>query len=344
MKTLRVGVIGAGTNTQARHLPGLQALPGVEVAAVSNRSVASAAAVAKKFGIPRIAADWRAVVADPALDAVVIGTWPDLHAEITRAALAAGKHVLTEARMAASLSEAEAMLASSRTRPDLVAQIVPAPLSLDFDATIGAILRERQLGLLREVCITQTSAVYADPALPLPPRLDERRSGINTLSLGIYYETIRRWLGFDPVEVAAAAAVFTAERADEHGRLTPVRVPESLTVLGRYADGARLAAHFSGVERGLPRNEIRLNGSAGSLRLDVAAGQLWLARGEAPESQVSVPVESRRGWRVEEDFVASIRTGTPVQLTDFASGVAYMRFTDAVRRAAANFAAGAIRL
>ena len=180
MKSLRVGIVGAGTNTQARHLPGLLALEGVKIAAVSNRSAASAAAVAKRFGISRVEADWRAVVADPALDAIVVGTWPDLHAEITVAALAAGKHVLTEARMAASLAEAEAMLAASRARPDLVAQIVPAPLSLDFDATIGELLGQQKLGRLHEICLTQTSAAYADPGQPLPPRLDERRSGINT--------------------------------------------------------------------------------------------------------------------------------------------------------------------
>jgi hypothetical protein len=37
---------------------------------------------------------------------------------------------------------------------------------------------------------------------------------------------------------------------------------------------------------------------------------------------------------VEADFVASIRSGTPVQLTDFATGVAYMEFTEAVARSA----------
>ena len=42
--------------------------------------------------------------------------------------------------------------------------------------------------------------------------------------------------------------------------------------------------------------------------------------------------------------IASIRTGTPVRLTDFATGVAYMRFTDAVHRAVAQSAVGAVRL
>src|SRR5438067_12461387 len=90
---LRVGLIGAGGNTKLRHIPGLRALPGVEIVAVCNRTDASTAAVARDYGIPRTFAQWEEVVADPDVDAVVIGTWPYLHAPITLAALAAGKHV-----------------------------------------------------------------------------------------------------------------------------------------------------------------------------------------------------------------------------------------------------------
>src|SRR5262245_60201832 len=97
---LRVGLIGAGANTRGRHIPGLRAIEGVSIDAVCNRRPESTRAVAEEFGIPRTFERWEDVVADPALDAVVIGTWPYLHAPITLAALAAGKHVLTEARMA----------------------------------------------------------------------------------------------------------------------------------------------------------------------------------------------------------------------------------------------------
>src|SRR4051812_35750479 len=97
---LRVGLIGAGGNTKLRHIPRLRAVPGVEIAAVCNRRPESTAAVAAEFGIPRTYASWEEVVADPDLDAVVVGTWPYLHCPITLAALKAGKHVLTEARLA----------------------------------------------------------------------------------------------------------------------------------------------------------------------------------------------------------------------------------------------------
>jgi hypothetical protein len=49
---------------------------------------------------------------------------------------------------------------------------------------------------------------------------------------------------------------------------------------------------------------------------------------------IPIPPEKAGGWRVETDFVDAIRGGTKVSLTDFATGVAYMEFTEAVARSA----------
>src|SRR5262245_48410631 len=119
-RPLRVGLVGAGGNMRLRHVPGLRAVAGVEIVAVCNRRPESTAAAAREFGVPRTFENWQALVADPDVDAVVIGTWPYLHAPITLAALAAGKHVLTEARMSMNAAEAHQMLAAAKQRPDLV--------------------------------------------------------------------------------------------------------------------------------------------------------------------------------------------------------------------------------
>src|SRR5205807_4112700 len=93
-KPLRIGLVGAGANTRKRHIPGLRALPDVEIVAVCNRRPSSTAAAAREFGIPRTYEHWQDLVADSDLDAVVIGTWPYLHCPITLAALETDKHVL----------------------------------------------------------------------------------------------------------------------------------------------------------------------------------------------------------------------------------------------------------
>lgn len=343
---VRIGIIGAGGNTRTRHIPGFKAIPGVELVAVCNRTKVSGEKVAKEFGIPRVAENWKEIIEAPDIDAICIGTWPNLHGKLTVAALRAGKHVLTEARMARNLAEAELMLAESKLHPKLVAQIVPAPMSLPFDATIADILAAGTLGALREVFLTATTDGLANSAMPLSWRQNLTLSGKNTLYLGIYYEMVLRWLGKGVTSLVADAAIFTKERKDEDDVPQPTTIPESVTVLGSYAatttgtaapwgakwepTGARLIAHFSGVETTAPRAEIRLNGSKGGLRLDLAKGELWLTNVGETEQLVTIAPEKRGAWRVEVDFIESIREGKPVRLTDFETGVKYMQFTEAV--------------
>ena len=335
---IRIGVIGAGGNTRAKHIPGFQAIPGVKVTAVCNRTQASGERVAKEFGIATVTENWRDIIESPEIDAVCIGTWPNLHGKLATAALRAGKHVLTEARMARNLAEAEMMHGESLANPNLVAQIVPAPMSLPFDATIIGLLQNGTLGELREVFLIATSDSLADSSLPLSWRQDFSLSGKNTLYLGIYYEMVMRWLGREILSVIADAAIFSKERTARDGGTQSTTIPESVTVLGNYAaasgtsvaDGARFVAHFSGVERSAPRSEIRLHGSKAGLRLDLARNELWITRGSEAEKIVEIRPENRGSWRVEADFIDSIREGKPVRLTNFATGVEYMRFTEAV--------------
>src|SRR3954454_16988321 len=145
---IRIGLIGAGANTRARHIPGLRAIEGVEIVSVCNRRPESTQEVAREFDIPRTCSDWQDVVRDPDVDAVVIGTWPYLHAPITLAALEAGKHVLTEARLAMTAAAAQAMHEADRKHPKLVTQIVPSPFGLKGDATMRRTLADSWLGEL----------------------------------------------------------------------------------------------------------------------------------------------------------------------------------------------------
>src|SRR5688572_29130465 len=106
---IRVGVIGAGANTTSRHIPGLQAIEGVEIVTVCNRRRESSERVAGQFNIHQTRKNWLDVIEDPDLDAIVIGTWPYLHYTLVMAALEADKHVMCEARMAMNATEAHLM-------------------------------------------------------------------------------------------------------------------------------------------------------------------------------------------------------------------------------------------
>jgi predicted dehydrogenase len=339
---LRIGLIGAGGNTRARHIPGLRALPDVAIVAVCNRRPESTAAAAREFGIPRTRAHWEEVVADADIDAVVIGTWPYLHYPITLAALAAGKHVLTEARLSLNAAEAHAMLAAARKHPHLVTQVVPSPFGLKGHDVMAELIRSGYLGELREVHVFSLSAALADPAAPLSWRQDPALSGFNMLTLGIVHETLLRWVP-RPVRVLAQAHAFWPSRIDpESGVRRPVGTPDSVQVLTVLENGARVTYHFSGVTPFGQGMGIHLYGTEGVLHYDLQTDRIrgasvrhGVKAGKAEElAEIPILPEKARGWRVEEEFVEAIRTGAPVRFTDFETGVAYMEFTEAVARSA----------
>jgi predicted dehydrogenase len=336
MSLLRVGIVGLGANTRARHLPGLRACADVEVTGVCNRTEESTRAAAAQFSIPRTYATWQELVADADLDAVVIGTWPYLHCEITLAALDAGKHVLTEARMARDAMEARRMLAASERRPELVAQIVPSPFGLRVHRVVKELVEGDYLGELREAVVLGASDTFADPQAPLHWRQSTRFSGQNVLSLGILHETLIRWIP-DPVSVFAQSRIFTPQRFDpEAGRLAPVDVPDALHVMTEIAGGARGLYHLSGTARFGPGMQIHLFGSHGTLKYSFAGSDQLLGghAGQTQLSEIPVPADKAGGWRVEEEFINAIRGREKVQFTDFATGVRYMEFTGAVSRSA----------
>jgi predicted dehydrogenase len=330
-ETIRIGLLGAGGNTRLRHIPGFQAIDGVEVVAVCNRSEESGRRVADEFGIPNVATDPEQLFSDGSLDAICIGTWPYMHRAYSVRALEAGKHVLCEARMAMNASEAREMLEASQAHPELVAQVVPFPADLGVVRTIQRLARE-ELGEIREIHVTnfQRAALREGP-VAWRERYDW--SGMNTIWVGTAAEMLHRWVG--PTEsVLADATVFVKERIDEEsGQPHQIRIPDSVGVLARMANGAR-AIHRQNSLAGHAAEPggITLFGSEATLSWRQAGSQLSFAK-FGDELQVIEPDPGTAlGWRVEQDFIDSIREDAPVQFTSFEDGLRYMQFTEAVWR------------
>lgn len=335
---LRIGIVGAGDNTRTRHIPGLRAIDGVQITGVVNSTPESTARVAATFGIPRQFATWQELVSDPDIDAVVIGTWPNLHAPVTVAALNAGKHVLCEARMARTLAEAESMLAAAQAYPDRIAMVVPSPFGLAVGPRVESLIKNGFLNDLREVVVIGADDQFHDYSRPLHWRQDTEVSGINTLSLGILHETVSRWIP-QPTRVFAQTQTFEPTRPNPHqsGQL-PVTVPESVQVVTQYASGARGLYHFSGMALFGPGKQIHLYGSGGTIKVMFGPGnaeRLYAGRpGDSQLLDLEVPLSELGRWRVEEEFVRAIRGLEPVRLNTFEVGLRDLTFTDAVMRSA----------
>ncbi len=343
-QSLRVGIVGAGGNTRLRHIPGLKALPGVEIVSVANRTRESSERAAREFGIPRVYGSWPELVRADDTDAICIGTWPNLHCEVTLAALEAGKHVLCEARMAMNAAEAHRMLEASRRRPELISQLVPAPHTLEVDSTIQTLVADGYLGDLLAVEVHSRQGGFVDRQAPLHWRQDVALSGFNILNMGIWYEATMRWVG-PAARVMATTLVAIPERRDPEGGLRRVTVPDHVDILATLARGASAHFRFSSVTALGPPNEAWLFGSDGTLRLDADARRLYGGRrGATALEEIVIPAERRIGWRVEEEFVNTVRGTEKITRTNFEDGVRYMEFTEAVARSAASGQAVAIPL
>ncbi len=207
---VRLGVVGAGSFARAVLLPHLKQLARiVELRGVATASGPSARQTAERFGFAYAASDWRQVVDDPDVDAVLVATRHDLHAPVAAAALRAGKAVFLEKPMALDEEGVEAILEAQRAsgRPLLVGfnrRFAPAthhlraffgrrhgPLAMHYRVNAGAVAASswvldpaqgggRLIGemchmvdLLQHLAGSRVVRVYAQPLASSPPVADD---------------------------------------------------------------------------------------------------------------------------------------------------------------------------
>jgi predicted dehydrogenase len=332
-EVIRIGIVGAGQVVRTRHLPGFRALPGVRIVGVCNQHRESSSRVAREFGISKVYGNWEALIEDKSIDAVVIGTWPYLHCPITLAALEAGKHVLTQARMAMNGREAQRMYDKGQECPGLTTMVVPSPYGLVGDAFVRSLIAEGYLGTLREVHVTGFTSDLADPSTPLTWRQMTKYSGFNMLKLGILQEPVSRWT--PPVRrvIASATRLIPARVDAETGRASKVGTADSVQVIATYQGGARGTYRLSGTLWHSTGSSVAMFGSRGTLVYDFKRDEIRGAKAGQPDLRsIPIPEEMRGGWRVEADFIDAIRGERPVTRTTFFDGALGMQFTEAVAR------------
>jgi UDP-N-acetylglucosamine 3-dehydrogenase len=109
MNKVKFGVLGLGWFGE-KHCEALAAIPNVEIHSLCTRNPERLSEVAKRFGAKKTFTDYRAMLADPELEAVSVVTMWDQHAAPTLAALQAGKHVFLEKPMASTLADCDAIV------------------------------------------------------------------------------------------------------------------------------------------------------------------------------------------------------------------------------------------
>jgi predicted dehydrogenase len=228
--------------------------------------------------------------------------------------------------MANDLAEAKEMLATSKRFPELVTMLCPPPFGLRGDLLVKKLLAENYLGRPHHIRLQCFTGAYlnADAAAHWRQRIEI--SGLNVLALGIYVEVLQRWLG-DITGVFARGKILHAIRQGYE-----VMIPDLLTVLCRFENGAEGVLEFSGIDALASGDRLEVYGEAGAMTYDFGSDIIHAGRaGDRALHEVEITPELEGGWHVEDDFIAAVKSkGRVKPQPDFEVGVRYMRVVQAV--------------
>jgi 2-hydroxy-4-carboxymuconate semialdehyde hemiacetal dehydrogenase len=110
---MKVGVAGQGA-FGVKHIEAIQNIPGIEIITLAGGNPAATEEVAKKFKIPHWTGDLAESLKQPGLEAVILATPTQMHADQAVECLKAGKHVQVEIPMADSLADSERILKAQK--------------------------------------------------------------------------------------------------------------------------------------------------------------------------------------------------------------------------------------
>ncbi|MCX7888936.1 MAG: Gfo/Idh/MocA family oxidoreductase [Rhodobacteraceae bacterium] len=355
MPEIGIGIIGGGYMGKA-HAVAMSAVGAVFATSLRPRlemvcatSAESAERHRAAYGFARATADWRALVADPRVEAVVIAAPQSVHRQIAEAALAHGKPVFCEKPLGASLADSRAMVAAAEAAG--VANMVGFNY-VRTPATQFArrLIADGAIGTVTWLRAEHAEDFLADPAAPASWRTRGMANGAAGDLAPHIVNCALALLG--PVaEVMAEIETVHKNRPGETG-IEAVTNDDHLQLMCRFECGAMGHIYVSRVATGRKMGyAYEVHGTRGAIRFDQEdQNALWLYVAEGPEAtrgfrrilagpahpdfeafclgaghgtgyQDQIIIEAR-------DFLRAIETGLPVWPT-FRDGLEVMRVIDA---------------
>lgn len=317
---MRIGILGAARIAPLALINPAKENAEVVVTSVAARDTSRAETFAAKHGIAGVHTSYEALIANPDIDAVYNPLPNGLHGRWTRAALAAGKHVLCEKPFTANAAEAR-KISELAAQSD---QVVMEAFHYRYHPLIQRveqIIASGELGKLERVDVAV--------CFPLPKfsdiRYDYSLAGGATMDAGCYAVDMVRAFGESTPEVVSA-----------HAKLRDPQVDRAMTAELRFAGGhtGRLRCSMWSVD--LLRLNAKVIGDEGELRVPNPV---------MPQSFRRISIRSGAGKRVErfsrrasyayqlDAFAAAVLRGEPVKTTPD-EAVENMTVIDAIYRAA----------
>lgn len=195
---LNLGIIGLGGITRAFHIPSIR--KGQDFCIRAAADVFEDTGLAQSLDIPFYYTDYRKMLEDPKIDAVMISTPHDLHAEHCVAALEAGKHVLIEKPIARSLKESQQILDAAQKTD----KVLMVGFCERFEPRHQYIRKLIDEGVLGKLLSARTDHYQNfNPAPASWWRNAEKVGGGSVISSGIHRLDLLRWYLGEPTEVFA---------------------------------------------------------------------------------------------------------------------------------------------
>ncbi len=358
MKSIGVGIIGTGYMGKA-HSVALKAVgsvfntelrPNCEMICATTE--AGAAAKAAEFGYARSTADWRQLIADPAVEAVIIASPQRTHREMALAAFDAGKPVFCEKPLGATLEDAEAM-ATAAEASGVVHMVGFNYIRTPASQLARQIIEGGEIGRPVLVRAEHTEDFMADPDTPANWRTREVVSGAVGELAPHVINAVLRLVG--PIDsLVAEVQTIHNTRPGPKGP-EPVVNDDQGHFLCRFANGAMGSVTFSRVASGRKMGyAYEIYGTEGAIRFDQEdQNALWLYRNDAAAGREGFQkiltgpdhpdylafcqgAGHGTGYNDQviiemRDFLRAIETGEAVWPT-FRDGCAVNRVMDAVER------------
>ena len=360
-KAIGVGIVGANAEASwaaLAHVPALRALPEFDIVALSTTRMESAQAAGAAFGVSSVYDNHSDLIADPAVELVVVAVRVPYHREIVLAALAAGKHVYCEWPLGHGLTESLELAEAERQSPGrgfIGTQATAAPAF----RYLRDLIAEGYLGQVRSVSVVASGMAWGGFVDQANLYSLDARVGATMLTIpfGHLMAGLDPAIGL-PVEVSARIGHLRKEAVViETGKPLPMTAPDQVLVQGVYTGGAPVSIHFRG---GMSRGTnllVEINGTEGDIVATGLCGHVQMfpialsgGKGEAqalsplpvPESYGDAGGELTglddlpRGVAQAYRRVArDIRTGSN-EASTFEDALRVHRLIDAVERAAAN--------